>query len=811
MATPGRTASPPLHLADWPAPSWPAAPSPGDEARVQRLLASLSIEEKVGQIIQADINSVTPDDARRYHLGAILNGGDSGPGKDDFAPPAKWLALADAFYAASTDRSGGAAGVPILWGTDAVHGHSNIIGATLFPHNVGLGAAHDPDLIRRIGAATAIEVRATGMEWTFAPTVAVPQDWRWGRAYEGYGSDPALVAAYADAMVRGLQGDPDGKPILAGPHVLATVKHFIGDGATANGQDQGDAQIDEATLRQRHAPPYAAAINAGVGAIMASFSSWQGDKLTGSRALLTDLLKGRMTFGGMVVSDWNAHGQVAGCTATSCAKAVNAGLDLVMAPDSWRGLYDSLLAQVKSGEVPMARLDDAVARVLRVKARLGLFDAGPPSARPLSGRFDLLGAPEHRALAREAVRKSLVLLKNQGGLLPLRPGARLLVAGDAAEDIARAAGGWTLTWQGTGLDNSRFPGATSIWAGLRDAATAAGGSAELSPDGRFRTRPDAAIVVFGEKPYAEFAGDLGSLRLKPDNRGALAVMQRLQRAGVPVVAVLLTGRPLFMNPELNSADAFVVAWLPGSEGAGVADLLLQPRDRPTHDFTGRLPMDWPITADAHGAPLFARGAGLSLHDSGDLRRLPEDPGVPEEVRTDLFLDRGHALAPWTLRIGDGGGATTAVTALPASAATGRIRVTAVDHIVQEGARRLDFTGQAEASLAGAGPLDLSRQANGDVMLTLLLRIDQAATTPVRIGASCGQGCAGAVTLSAADWQALGQGQWRRLGVPLKCLARAGLDEHRVEAPLTISATGRFTVSVARVGLGTDVDHVVTCG
>ena len=553
-----------VHPEMWPAPRWPYPADPTIERRVAALLARITVEEKVGQVIQADIGSVTPEEARTYHLGSILNGGSSGPNGDDFAPAPKWLEMADAFYAASVDKRGGRAGVPIIWGTDAVHGHSNIVGATLFPHNIGLGAARDPDLIERIGAATALEIRATGQEWTFAPTITVPQDYRWGRAYEGYSSDPAIVSSYVGRMIKGLQGAPGAGPVLKGPHVIASTKHFLADGGTFEGRDQGDARADEATLARIHGAPYVPAIEGGVETVMTSFSSWNGVKIAGHQGLVTEVLKKRMNFGGLVVTDWNAHGQVAGCTNASCPQSLLAGIDMYMAPDSWKPLYGTLLAQAKDGTVPMARLDDAVTRILRVKARMGLLDAAKPSARPFAGKFENLGSPEHRALAREAVRKSLVLLKRSGSVLPIRAGARVLVAGDGADDIGRQSGGWTLTWQGTGVDNSRFPGATSIWKGLVDAVRASGGTATLSPDGSYAAKPDVAVVVFGETPYAEFQGDLKTLQLRAELTKPFETMRKLKAAGVPVVAVMVTGRPLFVNPALNLADDFVVAWLPGS-------------------------------------------------------------------------------------------------------------------------------------------------------------------------------------------------------------------------------------------------------
>ncbi len=803
---------PVVHPALWPRAHWPIAASASTERRIAALLARMTIEEKVGQVIQADIASVTPDDARTYHLGSILNGGNSAPGGDDFAPPAKWLALADAFYAASVDKRGGRVGIPILWGTDAVHGHSNIVGATLFPHNIGLGAAHDPALIERIGRATAVEVRTTGMEWTFAPTLTVPQDYRWGRAYEGYSSDPKIVAAYAGRMITGLQGAPNSGPILAGPHVLASTKHFLADGGTDEGRDQGNASIDETTLRTVHGAPYVPAIDAGVATIMSSFSSWQGTKISGNKGLLTDVLKQRMGFGGFVVTDWNAHGQVAGCTNDSCPAAINAGVDMYMAPDSWKPLYHSLVAQVRKGTVPMARLDDAVARILRVKVRLGLFEAGKPSSRPYSGRFELLGSAEHRAIAREAVRKSLVLLKAQGSVLPIRAGAHVLVAGDGADDIGRQSGGWTITWQGTGVANKDFPGGTSIWRGIEAAVRAGGGQAELAPDGKFTHRPDVAIVVFGETPYAEFQGDLKTLQLRPELRAPYATMQQLKAQGIPVVAVMITGRPLFVNPELNLADAFVVAWLPGSEGGGIADLLVAGSgNKPRYDFTGTLPAAWPATARHDGPTLFARGYGLSRARPGaPWKRLDEDPGVTESDTPGVFLDKGAPTASWSLVVSDGNGDATRVTTLPAMVLGGRGRVSATDHLVQEGARQFDFTGAGAETveLVTQAPIDVSRETNGDVMLLVTARLDAASASAFSVAVQCGPSCGATVALPALGDTT--RGAWRTIGIPLKCFARAGADMSRLSAPLRLSTGGPARFSLARVALGTVADTVVPC-
>ena len=646
----------------WPSVTSAVPRDPRIEARISDLLRRLTLEQKVAQMVQADIRYVTPEDVRVYRLGAILNGGGAFPGNNKHAGVSDWVALADRFYDASVETSGGAPAVPVIWGTDAVHGHNNVFGATLFPHNIGLGAAHDPDLIERIGEVTASEVAATGIDWTFAPTVAVVRDDRWGRSYEGYSQDPQLVRAYAGRMIRGLQGTAGAPSFLDARHIVATAKHFIGDGGTDSGVDRGDNRASEQQLLDIHAQGYIAAIQSGVQTVMASYNSWQGIKVHGQHHLLTDVLKTSMGFDGLVVSDWDGIDEVQSCSKDKCAQAVNAGIDLFMVPEQWRAFIQNTAAQVRAGDIPETRIDDAVTRILRVKLRAGLFEKGRPSSRPLANQSALVGAAEHRAVAREAVRKSLVLLKNEGGLLPLRRDMNVLVAGDGADDVGKQSGGWTLTWQGTGNSNADFPGATSIFEGIRATVAAVGGTAVLSADGSYRSPPDVAIVVFGENPYAEWHGDLRSLDYhsgaRPGNgidilrpapevsifgAGAeprtrvpaqavsrpadaaapdpdLALLLRLRQSGIPVVAVFLTGRPTWITPELNASTAFVVAWLPGSEGGGIADVLFRKSDgRVNVDFTGKLSYAWPRDAgqtpfdrhDRKDSSLFPYGYGLS--------------------------------------------------------------------------------------------------------------------------------------------------------------------------------------------------------
>ncbi|MBW8812964.1 MAG: exo 1,3/1,4-beta-D-glucan glucohydrolase [Caulobacterales bacterium] len=769
----------------WPAAHSPAAiTDPATEQAITELMARMSVEEKVGQTVQADIGSIRPEDLRTYPLGSILAGGNSGPNGDDRAPAPAWVKLAADFRAVSMEARPGHTPIPVIFGVDAVHGHNNIIGATIFPHNVGLGAARDPELVRRIGAATAEEVAATGVDWTFGPTVAVPRDWRWGRSYEGYGEDPEIVRSYAGQMTLGLQGElTPGRP-LDPAHVAGSAKHFLGDGATTGGKDQGDAAIPESELIAIHAQGYPPAIDAGVLTVMTSFSSWNGAKHSANRSLITDVLKGRMGFEGFVVDDWNAHGQVAGCSNTDCPQAMIAGLDMYMAPDSWRELYGNLLREVRRGQISMARLDDAVRRILRVKFKLGLF-AGP---RPLAGQLDRLGTPAHRALAREAVRRSLVLLKNDG-VLPLKPSARVLVAGEAADDIGRQSGGWTISWQGTGNTNADFPGGHSIWGGIAAAVKAAGGEAELAPDGRFAHRPDVAIVVFGETPYAEFQGDLPSLEYQPGDKRDLALLKRLRSQGIPVVSVFLSGRPLWTNPEINASNAFVAAWLPGSQGEGVADVLFRrPDGAVAYDFTGRLPVSWPRLAaatpthrgDAGYAPQFPYGYGLSYAHAAPVAQLDENPGpTPPALNVERFFVAGHTPEPWRF------------------AASGGVNLAAADDGAQENVRQATWTGPGRLAIGGA-TVDLSRQTTGDMALYLRYRVVRPAGSDVRLAITCGAGCGAG--LEAGSLFSGADTGWRTARVKLSCFRDAGAVMTRVTEPLVIETRGPLTVRLQEARL-----------
>lgn len=743
------------------------------------MLSRMSVEEKIGQTLQPEMKSITPADVITYHIGSIENGGGSVPNGDKHAPVSAWLAKIDGYWKASVDPANTGIRIPLMWASDAVHGHNNVFGATLFPHNIGLGAARDPDLIRRIGAATAEEVRVLGMDWSFAPTLAVVQDDRWGRTYESYSENPAIVADYAKAMVEGLQGT--GARFLDRDHVISTAKHFLGDGGTDGGRDQGDNRASEEVLRDVHGAGYPAAINGGVQAVMASFSSWQGVKLHASKPLLTEVLKSQMGFDGVVIGDWNAHGQVPGCTKGDCPAAFNAGVDIFNVPEDWKALYASMVREVQDGTIPVARLDDAVRRVLRVKIRAGVFAAGLPSSRPHAGEKDLLGAPAHRAVAREAVAKSLVLLKNERRLLPIDPrGHRILVAGAGADSITKQTGGWTLSWQGNDNTNADFPGATSIWSGINAAVKAGGGSAILSPDGSFTgAKPDAAIVVFGENPYAEFQGDQADVALHTENAESLAMLQKLRASGVPTVAVLLSGRPLYLNPQINAADAFVAAWLPGSEGAGVADVLIgNAGGAPNRDFVGHLSFSWPKRPDqtplnigmAGYDPQFAFGYGLSYAAPGQVGTLPEPVVAIESAAPGVFLKDGTGANGFALTIGDTQSPhIAAVGTRVATYGSEALTLRRIDRRRQEDGWAATWSGAGVAwlGLDRARPIDLSREANGAMVLQVEFRTTKGAIGPVTLAVDN-------IALPVGSELAR-PGAWRTLRVPLRCFGEKGGD------------------------------------
>jgi beta-glucosidase len=538
------------------------------DAKAKEILSQMTLDEKIGQMTQPDqMYLKDPSDIETYFLGSVLSGGDSDPKAGNTREA--WTNLATSLQARALKTR---LKIPLLYGIDSVHGDSNILGAVIFPHNIGLGATRDAALVEQIGKITAEETRAIGVQWVFAPCVTVPQDIRWGRTYEGFSENPQLVGELGAAAVRGLQGKG-----LSDPHgVLACAKHYAGDGGTSFGTggpgkkflDQGDTQVDEPTLRRLHLQGYLTTVPEGVGTIMPSYNSWNGVKVSGSKHLLTDILKQEIGFQGFLISDYNAVDQITKDYKTAIGISINAGMDMVMVPDHYREFIADLKELAQEGTVPMSRIDDAVTRILRVKFAMGMMDQ-KPAPPPSSFAF---GTPEHRAVARQAVRESLVLLKNDHNTLPLKKSAKINIAGKSADDMGNQCGGWTITWQGKSSDT--LPGGTTIRGALHKAG------ATLTTEGA-----NVGIVVIGETPYAEGMGDRADLQLAAED---IAAVKKMKSTGVPVVVIVISGRPLILDPIMNDADAIVAAWLPGTEGEGVTDVLLG-----AYKPTGKLSFTWP--------------------------------------------------------------------------------------------------------------------------------------------------------------------------------------------------------------------------
>ena len=587
---------------------------------IDTLVSQMTLEQKVGQIIMPEINSVTPEQAKKYHFGTILNGGGGFPNQNKNSTVEDWKNLSKSYYDVSTEVNG--TKIPILWGTDAVHGHNNVIGATIFPHNIALGATQNPELLKRIGSAVAKEVSSTGIIWTFAPTIAVPQNDLWGRTYEGYSEDPELVSSLGKNFILGLQGEDE--TFLNNEHILATAKHFLGDGGTDSGIDQGDTKVNEKTLKNIHGLPYYDAIDSCALSIMASFNSWNGLKSHGNKYLLTDILKSQMNFDGFIVGDWNGHGQIEGCEDSNCPEAFNSGVDIFMVPAEWKSLYWNTLNQVRSGEIALERLDDAVKRILRVKKYLGLFD----DRLPHDFKENFIGNESHRDIARQAVRESLVLLKNEDSILPLNPTKKFLIVGDQSKNIVNQMGGWTITWQGktwegTEISNDDFPNTSSIFDSLSKHITNSGGYVEFSNDGSYVKKPDIVIMIYGETPYAEGEGDIKSLDFSSTNQKIIKSMEILSNKQIPIISLFITGRPLIVDQELNLSDAFVSIWHPGSAVEGINDVIFSTRNNSiNYNFKGKLPYSWPSSissnplniGDKKYNPLFEYGYGLSYQE-----------------------------------------------------------------------------------------------------------------------------------------------------------------------------------------------------
>jgi len=564
------------------------------EARVEDLLSRMTLDEKIGQMTQADRGYLSSaEDIRTYFLGSVLSGGGSAPANNS---PTGWADMYDGFQNKALETR---LKIPIIYGIDAVHGHNNVYGAVIFPHNIGMGCTWNPDLIRQAARITALEVAGTGIDWTFGPCIAVPRDERWGRTYEGFGETAEITAMMSAAAVAGFQGDS----LAYRGSIVACAKHYVGDGGTTGGINAGNTEIDESTLRAVHLPGYIAALEAGVGTIMVSFSSWNGEPMHGNKYLLTDVLKTELGFNGFIVSDWNGINQMEGSYSENVKKAVNAGIDMAMAPDTYISFISTLKQLVSAQEVSISRIDDAVSRILRIKFKLGLFER-PFTDRSLTAQ---VGSQEHRSIARQCVRESLVLLKNKVGVLPLnKTDGTILVAGSNANNIGNQCGGWTISWQG---GNGNITPGTTILAAIQKAVN--GATVIFSEDGSTGTPADVGVVVIGERPYAEGYGDRDNLNLSASD---IQTVSRIKQAGTLTIVILVSGRPMILDQILPYTDVLIAAWLPGTEGEGVADILFGdylPSGLLTHSWPSsmaQIPINW---GDNDYNPLYPYKYGIT--------------------------------------------------------------------------------------------------------------------------------------------------------------------------------------------------------
>ena len=797
----------------WPSLDIAVKPSLNIEKRISMILTEMTLEQKVAQMIQPEIRDITVEDMRQYGFGSYLNGGGAFPNNNKHSTPSDWVNLAEKMYQASIDDTLDGSTIPTMWGTDAVHGHNNVIGATLFPHNIGLGAARNPELIEKIAQVTANEVMVTGIDWVFAPTVAVVRDDRWGRTYEGYSEDPEIVHSYSAAIVKGLQGQAN-KDFLGDSRVISTIKHFVGDGGTVGGDDQGDNISTEKSLFEIHAQGYVGGLMAGAQSVMASFNSWNGDKIHGNKYLLTEVLKNKMGFDGFVVGDWNGHGQVKGCTNESCPQSINAGLDIFMVPTDWKKLYNNTLEQAKSGIIPISRIDDAVTRILRVKLRAGLFEKPSPANRTFSGKSELIGSVAHREVAKQAVRESLVLLKNKNNILPLHPKSKILVAGDGADNIGKQSGGWSITWQGTNNTNEEFPGGSSIFDGIKQQVNLAGGEVELNVSGDYSVKPDVAIVVFGEEPYAEGHGDRENLNYQPGGKHDLELLKKLKSQGIPVISIFISGRPMWVNAELNASDAFIAAWLPGSEGSAIADVLLTDiAGEIQNDFKGKLSFSWPKDAnqttlnrhDENYDPLLPYGFGLTYGDNNFLEdNLDETLKIDITKSANKRIHTGKIQEPWEMWL-TSGSEKSLISSNSVKLNTAQYRTT--DRLVQEDAFQFTTFGNESASFKIASESlfreDMSTALQAGSYLQFDVKVFTSPTKSVALSMNCeGFGdklgsCYESIDITAliADKH---NSEWNTLAIDLQCFANKGIKFGQIVSPFELSTSGELSVQLSNI-------------
>jgi len=835
---------------DWPEIESVIGKDEKQEQAISQMLAQMTLAEKIGQMVQPELYSITPEEAQEYKIGSILNGAGVWPKDNKYCTAKDWAGTIDQYWqaleAAYADRP---FRIPLLWATDAVHGHNNVYGSTLFPHNIGLGATRDVDLIERIGVATAKEISATGIDWTFAPTVTVPRDYRWGRHYEGYSEDPEIVAEFAHAMVSGLQGN-----LSESYQVLANVKHWVGDGGTTKGVDRGINQYKEIDLINIHGPGYFSALTAGAQIVMTSFNSWQNPanydlrvlnptkavphhnnynfKIHGSKYLNSDVLKDKMGFDGVLVTDWDGHAEVTDAELGNANFSVLSGVDIVMvaARRDWQSVYSNLLQAASVGDIPMARIDDAVSRVLRVKMRAGLWQKPAPLARSVV-KQNLLG--NFQSLAIEAVEKSLVLLKNNDKTLPLSKDASLLLAGSGADHIGKQTGGWSLSWQGDDNSVTDFPGAKTLLGALEERL---GKNLEtipkISDDWKESGVGKVAIVAVGEDPYAELRGDIQPWRslayseLKAEYQQDLDTIRRLKTAGYTVVTVLFSGRPLYINEELQLSDAFVVAWLPGPYAQGIANVLFS-ENLDQLDFQGRLSFSWPNTKRSFAinrspihmadyqvpeteqspqgehAPLFPYGYGLTMKSAEPndyLKRLVLDnrdydsPVAEVTAENQIFPSPHYSLriagrSNWMGQEVTGaevvqvGGSGELLSAEPGDTVArlkffGHDFLLAFQHRVEQ---VQDFRAYLESNSVISVRIKLREQPRESVWLATHRDFPSQPALNIQ-----------------PQLQQLSLNEWHHLKIPLADLANIGCDFQFVSAPFMLFSTAKFEFEIKQV-------------
>ena len=772
---------------------------------IEQLIKAMTIEDKVGQVIQGDLDFVSPADVKKYKLGSVLNGGNTSPNGDKYSSAEDWKALSKDFYEASPIFKG--IRVPVLWGTDAVHGHNNVIGATLFPHNIGLGASHNEELIKSIGEAIALEVLSTGVAWTFAPTVAVPQDDRWGRTYEGFSEDPILVSKLGKAFVLGLQGEGD--TLLDKNHVIATAKHFMGDGGTLNGVDQGNTIISEIGLRQLHGYPYFDALDACTQTVMASFNSWNGQKLHGYKELLTGVLKQDMQFDGFVVGDWNGHGQVDGCSNSKCAQSFNAGVDMFMVPENWKELMLNTIQQVKSGEISETRLNEAVRSILKVKSRLGLFDGRVPH----EFKDNFLGHPKHIALARQAVRESLVLLKNNNKFLPIDPRQHVGVIGNAANKISSQTGGWTITWQGRENLNEDFINTKTIYQALQEMILLSKGTIEFSENGKFEKNPDVVIGVFGEEPYAEMLGDLKDISFSPTDPKFLPLLESIDAQGIPILSIFLSGRPLVINKYINASDAFIAAWLPGTAVEGIADVIFTKNNKINYDFSGKLSYSWPKSSDQavlnysdiEYDPLFPYGFGLTYESNFQLEKIQIDDVVSNFDLINIFLGTASIPAREFIVLNKD---PQFVLRDNYSSNDQSIRITRFDYQRQDDAKNIIFSENKLLKTFGiSAELPINLSGMNSPFYEITMRVNTLSNPSLYFSVGCGDDCVGSIALDTKSMT-----NWSTINVPISCLEKDGLDKSKIQIRALFSSkeTINFDINSIVIRDGNATGSMLSC-